>query len=97
MAAPVTTISTSTVAVVLFIAGVIIGIFGYFLRMIHTDVRKNTSDIGKVQGKVDLVDQEHRLKYQALLEQTQSEIKNLAATVNKLAAAVERLLLKQIE
>ena len=97
MAAPVTTISTSTVAIILFIAGVIIGIFGYFLKMIHTDVRKNTSDIGKVQGKVDLVDQEHRLKYQALLESTQSEIKNLAATVNKLAAAVERLLLKQLE
>lgn len=90
-------VPTATVAIILFIAGIILGIFGYFLRMIHTDVRKNTADIGKAHGKIDLVEQEHRLKYQALVEQTQTELKNLAATVNKLASAVEKLILKQIE
>lgn len=90
-------VPTATVAIILFIAGIVLGIFGYFLRMIHTDVRKNTADIGKAHGKIDLVEQEHRLKYQALVEQTQTELKNLAATVNKLASAVEKLILKQIE
>jgi hypothetical protein len=90
-------VTTGTVAIILFIAGVVIGIFGYFLKMIHSDVRKNTTEIGKAHGKIDLVEQEHRLKYQALVEQTQTELKNLALTVNKLAAAVEKLILKQIE
>lgn len=90
-------VTTGTVAIILFIAGVVIGIFGYFLKMIHSDVRKNTAEIGKAHGKIDLVEQEHRLKYQALVEQTQTELKNLALTVNKLAAAVEKLILKQIE
>ena len=90
-------VTTGTVAIILFIAGVVIGIFGYFLKMIHSDVRKNTAEIGKAHGKIDLVEQEHRLKYQALVEQTQTELKNLATTVNKLAAAVEKLILKQIE
>lgn len=90
-------VTTGTVAIILFIAGVVIGIFGYFLKMIHSDVRKNTTEIGKAHGKIDLVEQEHRLKYQALVEQTQTELKNLTVTVNKLASAVEKLILKQIE
>lgn len=71
------------------------GVIGYFLRMIHADVRKNTEDLGKLKGKIELVEQESRLKYQAIQEQTQLEIKNLAKSVAELSDAVKQLILQR--
>jgi hypothetical protein len=71
------------------------GVLGYFLRMIHTDVRNNTESLGKLKGKIELVEQESRLKYQAIQEQTQLEIKNLAKSVAELSDAVKQLILQK--
>jgi len=71
------------------------GVIGYFLRMIHTDVRNNTESLGKLKGKIELVEQESRLKYQAIQEQTQLEIKSLAKNVSELSDAVKQLILKR--
>jgi hypothetical protein len=71
------------------------GVIGYFLRMIHTDVRNNTESLGKLKGKIELVEQESRLKYQAIQEQTQLEIKNLAKSVAELSDAVKQLILQR--
>jgi hypothetical protein len=71
------------------------GVLGYFLRMIHTDVRNNTESLGKLKGKIELVEQDSRLKYKAIQEQTQLEIKNLARTVGELSDAVKQLILQR--
>lgn len=71
------------------------GVLGYFLRMIHTDVRNNTESLGKLKGKIELVEQESRLKYQAIQEQTQLEIKSLARSVSELSDAVKQLILQR--
>lgn len=69
-------------------------IIGYFLRIIHNDVRKNTEDLGKLKGKIELVEQESRLKFETIQVQTQLEIKNLAKNVSELSDAVKQLILK---
>lgn len=69
-------------------------IIGYFLRIIHNDVRKNTEDLGKLKGKIELVEQESRLKFETIQMQTQLEIKNLAKNVSELSDAVKQLILK---
>ena len=74
---------------------VVTGVLGYFLRMIHTDVRNNTESLGKLKGKIELVEQESRLKYQAIQEQTQLEIKSLARSVSELSDAVKQLILQR--
>jgi hypothetical protein len=71
------------------------GVIGYFLRMIHSDVRTNTESLGKLKGKIELVEQESRLKYQAIQEQTQLEIKSLARSVSELSDAVKQLILQR--
>ncbi len=71
-----------------------LAVIGYFLRMVHTDVRKTVEDMGKLKGKVELVEQEARLKYQAIQEQTQLEIKMLARNVSDLSTAVKELMIK---
>jgi len=77
-----------------FIIGTAVVIIGYFLKIVHNDVRKNTEDLGKLKGKVELVEQETRLKYQAIQEQTQLEIKMLAKNVSDLSNAVKELMIK---
>jgi hypothetical protein len=80
--------------VMMFILATAIAIIGYFLKIVHTDVRKNTEEQGKLKGKIELVEQEARLKYQAIQEQTQIEIKNLAKNVGELADTVRQLISK---
>jgi hypothetical protein len=63
--------------------------------MIHSDVRKNTEELGKLKGKIELVQQETQIKYQALQELTQLEIKNLAKNVGELSDAVKMFVLKK--
>jgi hypothetical protein len=77
-----------------FILGTATIIIGYFLKIVHNDVRKNTEEQGKLKGKIELVEQENRLKYQAIQEQTQLEIKSLARSVSELSDAVKQLILK---
>jgi hypothetical protein len=69
-------------------------IIGYFLKIIHNDVRKNTEELGRLKGKIELVEQESRLKFETIQMQTQLEIKNLARTVGELSDAVKQLILK---
>jgi len=78
---------------IIFIASLIFAIIGYFLKMIHSDVRKNTEEQGKLKGKIELVQQENQIKYQALQELTQLEIKNLAKNVSELSDAVKLFIL----
>jgi hypothetical protein len=80
--------------IMMFILATAITIIGYFLKIVHSDVRKNTEEQGKLKGKIELVEQEARLKYQAIQEQTQLEIKNLAKNVGDLADTVRELISK---
>lgn len=88
----------------LFVVGTAIGLIGYLLKFVHNSMNKNvemllldirtlTEDQGKLKGKIELVEQEARLKYQAIQEQTQLEIKNLAKNVSELSSAVKQLIL----
>jgi hypothetical protein len=83
-----------TTEVMMFILATAVGIIGYFLRIVHADVRKNTEEQGRLKGKIELVEQENRLKYQAIQEQTQLEIKMLAKNVSDLSNAVKELMIK---
>jgi ABC-type antimicrobial peptide transport system permease subunit len=80
--------------IMMFILATAVAIIGYFLKIVHSDVRKNTEEQGKLKGKIELVEQEARLKYQAIQEQTQIEIKNLAKNVGDLANTVRELINK---
>ena len=49
----------------------------------------------QLKGKIELVQQENQLKYQAIQELTQLEIKNLAKHVSELSDAVKELIIKK--
>jgi peptidoglycan hydrolase CwlO-like protein len=92
--------------IILFVAATIITIFGFFLRTAYNDTRKDiellmnnqtkaSEELGKLKGKIELVQQENQLKYQAIQELTQLEIKNLAKHVSELSDAVKELIIKR--
>jgi uncharacterized protein YsxB (DUF464 family) len=87
--------NTQTLTIGLFITSLVFAIFGYFLKIIQGDVRKNTEEQGKLKGKIELVQQETQIKYQALQELTQLEIKNLAKNVGELSDAVKMFVLNK--
>jgi hypothetical protein len=94
--------ANSSIPVILFVIATVIAVIGYFLRIAHADLKKVVDGQGKVieeqgklKGKIELVEQESRLKYQALMEQTQLEIKNLARNVSELSLAVKELILSR--
>jgi hypothetical protein len=88
-------ITSSSVAFIVLGSTTVIAIIGYFLRMVHLDVRKVVEDQGKLKGKIELVEQESRLKYQAIQEQTQLELKNLARSVGDLTDTVRELITRR--
>jgi hypothetical protein len=96
----------STLTIVLFIAATLITAFGFFLKNAYNDTRKDieillkgaqhqAEELGKLKGKIELVEQEARLKYQAIQEQTQLEIKNLARNVSELSDAVRQFVINK--
>jgi hypothetical protein len=96
---------TWILTLILFIAGTVFTIFGFFLRTVYLDARKDIEllmqtdqkrgeEIGKLKGKIELVQQSSELKYQAIQELTQLEIKNLAKHVGELSDAVKQLIIK---
>jgi phage-related minor tail protein len=81
------------------IFSVVFSIIGYFLKQVHSDLKKVREDLqkvvtenGKNRGRIELVEQENRLKLQRIEEVTQNEIKHLAEQVNELTTQVRRLI-----
>jgi hypothetical protein len=97
---------TWILTLILFIAGTVFTIFGFFLRTAYLDARKDieiliqtdqkrAEELGKLKGKIELVQQSSELKYQAIQELTQLEIKNLAKNVSELSDAVKQLIINR--
>lgn len=93
--------------VILFIAASILGIIGFFTRTAYTTIIKDLAELkqeshkhveeqGKLKGKIELLEQESRLKLQHIEETTQHEIKNMASKVGELSDMVGELVRIQL-
>jgi hypothetical protein len=90
---------TELLTIGIFVASSILAIIGFFLRSAYSTVnkqietltlenQKRIEDQGKLKGKFELLEQEHRLKLQHIEENTQHEIKNMATKVGELSDVV---------
>lgn len=90
---------TGFLTIGIFAASIIIAIIGFFLRSAYGTInkqievltlenQKRIEDQGKLKGKFELLEQEHRLKLQHIEENTQHEIKNMATKVGELSDVV---------
>jgi chromosome segregation ATPase len=98
---------TAVLTIGLFVIGTIITIIGYFLRTtynnivrdvgeLQNDSRRHVEEQGKLKGKIELLEQEHRLKYQLIEETTQHEIRTMANKIGELSDTVGELIRIQL-
>ena len=98
---------TELLTIAIFVAGVILAIIGFFLRSAYGTInkqievltlenQKRIEDQGRLKGKFELLEQEHRLKMQHIEENTQHEIKNMATKVGELSDVVGDLVRVQM-
>ena len=78
---------------------ILISGIGYFLKSLHSDLKnvmREQKEIietqGKLKGKIELVDNEARFKYDAIEKMTQLEIKHLAEQISELTQSVKKLI-----
>lgn len=87
-----------TMETLLYIAGttitILLCVIGYFLRMVHTDVKNNTTDIGKLWGRTDLIEQRAEDKIDKLATTTEIQLQHLTEQITRLTVAVEKLIEK---
>ena len=97
----------ATLTIAIFIAGTIITLIGLFTRNAYMTIVKDIEDIkqdrahlveeqGKLKGKLELLEQESRLKLQHIEEATQYELKNMASKVGQLSDVVGELVKLQM-
>lgn len=76
---------------------VLFAIIGYFLRVIHADVKFAVQETGKNKGRIELVEQQLNSDVKRIEQTTQLELRNLAQTVAKLSVSVDQLVQFQLE
>jgi hypothetical protein len=94
--------NTIVLTVGMLVISTIVAIIGYFLKNTYNDVktdvtnlqaesRKHVEEQGKLKGKLELIEQEHRLKHQLIEETTQHEIRTMAGKIGELSDTVGEL------
>lgn len=68
-------------------------IMGYFLRIVHNDIRSNIAETGKLKGRLELVEQKATNDIKHLQEVSQIEIKNMAENISELSKNVNKLVI----
>ena len=74
----------------------LLGILGYFLKIVHSDVKTAIVEAGKNKGRIELVEQQLNSDVKRIEQYTQLELRNLAQNVNRLSASVEQLVQMQL-
>lgn len=93
---------TAILTIGMLVITTVIGIIGYFLKNTYRDVKSDVTELqaesrrhveeqGKLKGKLELLEQEHRLKYQLIEESTQHEIRVMATKIGDLSDTVGEL------
>lgn len=95
------TMTTQFADLVLGIAGafmlLLFSVIGFFLKIVHSDVKKAVEESGKNKGRIELVEQQLTSDVKRIEQMTQLELRNLADQVGKLTTNVQMLVQTQLE
>lgn len=71
-----------------------IGVIAYFLRTLHSDIKKNVQEIASLKTEVTVIKSESNSKIENLTSTTEIQIQNLTKAVEDLADVSRKILLK---
>ena len=75
---------------------VLFSIIGYFLKVLHSDIKYTVNEVGKNKGRIELVEQQLTSDVKRIEQTTQLELRNLAENVSQLSKSVEKLVELQL-
>lgn len=85
--------------VLMFVLSLVVAISGYFVKMVHSDVRKNTLETGKNKGKIEQLqiqltnhEQMNEIRLKNQQENTEKAIELLTKSVKELSEDVRMLI-----
>lgn len=74
-----------------------IAIIAFFVKRVINDVKSNTGNIGKVKGKVELIEQQQENDIKRIEENTQLKLDQLTTSVQSLTDTVGTLVKVHID
>lgn len=94
--------------ILMSLLAILVGAVTYFLKATHKSIDDHktnyerfkvvtSEEIGRLKGKIELVEQENKLKYQQIQETTQLEIKNLADQIHQLTVQIQKIIDSKIK
>lgn len=88
-------VSTGTLWLVVGISGtlitILLGIIGFFLSRLISDVKSVIEETGKNKGRIELVEQQQQNDVKRIEQMTQFELKVMSEKVGELASSVNAL------
>lgn len=88
-------VSTGTLWLVIGISGtlitILLGIIGFFLSRLISDVKSVIEETGKNKGRIELVEQQQQNDVKRIEQMTQFELKVMSEKVGELASSVNAL------
>lgn len=76
---------------------ILFSVIGFFLKIVHSDVKRAVEESGKNKGRIELVEQQLTSDVKRIEQMTQLELRNLADQVGKLTSNVQMLVQTQLE
>lgn len=69
-----------------------IAVVAYFLKTLHSDIKNNVQEIGKLKGKIAVLESESNNKIDKLAETTHIQLTALAKSIDNLTTSVNILI-----
>lgn len=77
--------------IALSVLGGLMLIIGYFLKMIHSDVRTNTTETGRNKGKIEQLQIQINNEREMRQEQLNSQYKQISTSIEALQRSIETI------
>ena len=69
----------------------LIGIIGYFLKIVHTDVRRSVEEVGKNKGRIEILNEQISNEKENRKSELQNQERRLEDAMNQMNKSIEKL------
>ena len=69
----------------------LIGIISYFLKIVHTDVRRSVEEVGKNKGRIEILNEQISNEKENRKSELQNQERRLEDAMNQMNKSIEKL------
>jgi peptidoglycan hydrolase CwlO-like protein len=69
----------------------LIGIIGYFLKIVHSDIRRTVEEVGKNKGRIEILNEQISNEKENRKSELQNQERRLEDAMNQVNKSIEKL------